>query len=242
MSDLLTAKDVELKIFKKVRFGGYAVAEVEDFLNQVADDLEAYANLLDEKDNRINELEAWVKKQESMTDMIKDALIQARKSAKDTEEQAAKNAEQIITDAQADAENRATEIIEQARKDAEEIILESQEKLSVSERARENIDQELESRRQEVRSESENILKNAQDEAKKILRDSESKAGVYSAQVRYLSLQKQQFIKDSMSLITEFSKIVNKAQQDIDDEMKNIEEENSLNSPDEFTNENYEKP
>ena len=41
MSELLTAKDVEVKIFKKARFGGYVIAEVEDFLNQVADDLEA---------------------------------------------------------------------------------------------------------------------------------------------------------------------------------------------------------
>ena len=88
MSDLLTAKDVEVKIFKKVRFGGYSVPEVEDFLNQVADDLEAYVTQLDEKDARIQELEAFVKKQEAMTDAIKDALIQARKAAKDMEEQA----------------------------------------------------------------------------------------------------------------------------------------------------------
>ena len=40
MNELLTAKDVEVKVFKKVRFGGYSVPEVEDFLNQVADDLE----------------------------------------------------------------------------------------------------------------------------------------------------------------------------------------------------------
>ena len=43
MPDLLTAKDVELIAFKKVSFGGYAIQEVEEFLNQVADDIEAYA-------------------------------------------------------------------------------------------------------------------------------------------------------------------------------------------------------
>ena len=57
--DLLTAKDVEIKVFKKVRFGGYAIAEVEDFLNQVADDLEAYAMQIEEKDSRIQELEEY---------------------------------------------------------------------------------------------------------------------------------------------------------------------------------------
>ena len=35
MPDLLTAKDVELITFKKVSFGGYAIPEVEEFLNQV---------------------------------------------------------------------------------------------------------------------------------------------------------------------------------------------------------------
>ena len=84
MPDLLTAKDVELVTFKKASFGGYAIPEVEEFLNQVADDIEAYALRLNERERRIEELEAYVKKQESMTDMIKDALIQARKSAKET--------------------------------------------------------------------------------------------------------------------------------------------------------------
>ena len=43
MPDLLTAKDVEVRAFKKVSFGGYAIPEVEEFLNQVADDIETYA-------------------------------------------------------------------------------------------------------------------------------------------------------------------------------------------------------
>ena len=41
----------------------------------MADDIEAYALRLNERERRIEELEAYVKKQESMTDMIKDALI-----------------------------------------------------------------------------------------------------------------------------------------------------------------------
>ena len=98
MMELLTAKDVEVKAFKKVSFGGYAVQEVEDFLNQVADDFETYAMRLNERETRIRELEEYVKKQESMTDMIKDALIQARKGAKEMEEQARAQTEQIAVD------------------------------------------------------------------------------------------------------------------------------------------------
>ena len=88
MPDLLTAKDVEVRAFKKVSFGNYAIPEVEEFLNQVADDIETYALRLEESERRIQELEDLVQKQESMTDMIKDALIQARKSAKEMKEAA----------------------------------------------------------------------------------------------------------------------------------------------------------
>ena len=74
MPDLLTAKDVEVRAFKKVSFGGYAIPEVEEFLNQVADDIETYALRLEESERRIQELEDLVQKQESMTDMIKDFI------------------------------------------------------------------------------------------------------------------------------------------------------------------------
>ena len=57
MSDLLTAKDVELKIFKKVSFGGYSIPEVEEFLNQITEDLETYALRLNDEQRRIHELE-----------------------------------------------------------------------------------------------------------------------------------------------------------------------------------------
>ena len=96
MPDLLTAKDVEVRAFKKVSFGGYAIPEVEEFLNQVADDIETYALRLEESERRIQELEDLVQKQESITDMIKDALIQARKSAKEMEEAARLQTEEIL--------------------------------------------------------------------------------------------------------------------------------------------------
>lgn len=104
MPDLLTAKDVEVRAFKKVSFGGYAIPEVEEFLNQVADDIETYALRLEESERRIQELEDLVQKQESMTDMIKDALIQARKSAKEMEEAARLQTEEILTQARQEAE------------------------------------------------------------------------------------------------------------------------------------------
>ncbi len=238
MSDLLTAKDVEVKIFKKVRFGGYSVPEVEDFLNQVADDLEAYVTQIDEKDARIQELEAFVKKQEAMTDAIKDALIQARKAAKDMEEQARTQTEKILAEADEEAkqhiaeadgivqarideaERKANDIIAQARISAEEITQSTQDRRSKAEHSLANIEHELETRRREADSQAEEILSSAKTEAKRILDEAEQETSRHEGQMRFLNLQKQQFLKDAYSLLIDFGKIIDRAQEDIDAEIE----------------------
>lgn len=237
MSDLLTAKDVEVKIFKKVRFGGYSVPEVEDFLNQVADDLEAYVTQIDEKDARIQELESFVKKQESMTDAIKDALIQARKAAKDMEEQARTQTEKILAEADEEAkqhvaeadglvqarldeaERKANDIIAKARISAEEITQSTQNRQAKAEHSLSNIEHELETRRREAESQAEEILSSAKAEAKKLLDDAQQETSHHESQMRFLSLQKQQFLKDAYSLLIDFGKIIDRAQEDIDAEI-----------------------
>ena len=246
MSDLLTAKDVEVKVFKKVRFGGYSVPEVEDFLNQVADDFEAYAIQLDEKEARIQELESFVKKQEGMTDAIKDALIQARRAAQDMEDKARENAEKIIADAKAEAEKhiaeadgkvqeqieeadkKAADITAKAKASADEMIKNSQDKRAKAELSRANIEQELEAQRREAKNQAEDILANARIEARKLIADAEKEVNEYEKQIRFLSLQKQNFVKNTMSLLIDFGKIIDKAQQDIDDETDSITPENEI--------------
>lgn len=229
MTDLLTAKDVEVKVFKKVRFGGYSIPEVEDFLNQVAEDIEAYSMQLDEKDARILELEAFVKKQEAMTDAIKDALIQARKAAKDIEEQAKVNTEKIIADAQSEAaqkvkeaEDRAAVIISSAQTQAANLIQTSQDKRVQAEETRASIEHELENYRNEAKQKADVIINNAKDEAKKIMTDAEREIENYEKQLQFLSLQKQQFVKNTLSLLFEFGEVMDKAQQEIDDEMASM--------------------
>ena len=237
MSDLLTAKDVEVKVFKKVKFGGYSVPEVEDFLNQVADDLEAYTIQLDEKDARVQELEAFVKKQEGMTDAIKDALIQARKAAQDMEDQARANAEKIMADAQVEAEKhiaeadgkvqsrideadkKAAEIVAKAENRANEIIQASQNRKAQAEQSRANIEHELESQRRAAQDQAEEILDKARAEAQRLVADSEQEISDYKKQIRFLHLQKQQFLKNSVSLLMDLGNILDRAQQDIDEEI-----------------------
>lgn len=251
MSDLLTAKDVEIKAFKKVKFGGYSIPEVEDFLNQVAEDIEAYSMQLDEKDSRIQELENFVNKQEAMTDAIKDALIQARKAAKDIEDQAKVNTEKLIAEAQADADKRVAEaqekaevIISSAEAQAANILQTSQDRSEQAEQSRAGIEHELESYRLEARQKAEVIIDDAKRKSDEILEDAQRKAGViidgakneaqkmmtdaereienYEKQLQFLSLQKQQFVKNTVSLLFDFGKIMDQAQQEIDDEVASI--------------------
>ena len=236
MSDLLTAKDVEIKAFKKVKFGGYAIPEVEDFLNQVAEDIEAYTMQLDEKDARIQELETFVKKQEAMTDAIKDALIQARKAAKDIEEQAKVNTEKIIAEAQAEADKRIAEadekasvIIDSAQAQAANLLQTSQDRRAQAEQTRASIEQELEGYRNEAKLKADEIINNARNEAQKIMTDAEREIENYEKQMQFLSLQKQQFVKNTVSLLFDFGKIMDKAQQEIDDEMGSMPNDVSKN-------------
>ena len=229
MSDLLTAKDVEVKAFRKVRFGGYAIPEVEDFLNQVAEDIEAYSMQLDEKDARIQELESFVKKQEAMTDAIKDALIQARKAAKDIEDQAKVNTEKII----AEAQDKAAVIISSAEAQAATLLQTSQNRREQAEQSRAGIEQELEAYRleaknkadiviDEAKNKADEIINEAKDKAQKMMTDAEREIENYEKQLQFLSLQKQQFVKNTVSLLFDFGKIMDQAQQEIDDEISSM--------------------
>ena len=235
MSELMTAKDVEVKEFKKVRFGGYAIPEVEDFLNQVADDLEAYAIQIDEKDSRIAELESYVKKQEDMTDAIKDALIQARQAAKEMEDKAQSERESIINEAKAEAERmlseakasvqaqvdsaerKANDILAQARVSASEAVQASKDKRVKAEQTLAEIEQEIADRRQKAEAEAQDILANAKAEARKIVAEAREQEEDCQKNLQFLSLKKQQFLKDTVAMLLDFGKIIEDAQEETDE-------------------------
>jgi len=282
MPDLLTAKDVEVRAFKKVSFGGYAIPEVEEFLNQVADDIETYALRLEESERRIQELEDLVQKQESMTDMIKDALIQARKGAKEMEEQARAQTEQILADArveaekylseanskveeitsQADttisnaektaadivakanaksreidsqshmqldeAEKTAAEIIAKAKASAAGILQEAQDMRLETEKRWADLEQDLSHRKKEASEQIEQTLASARSEAKRLVEDASKEVENYNNRLCFLNLRKQQFLKDTVALLLDFGKTIDKAQQEFEVEMMNEEEKTSV--------------
>ncbi|MCR5346438.1 MAG: DivIVA domain-containing protein [Fretibacterium sp.] len=223
MTELLTAKDVEEKVFKKVSFGGYSVPEVEDFLNQVADDLEEYALRLNARENRIHELEEHIKKQESMTDMIKDALIQARKSAREMEEQARDQTAKVL----AEAEKSAAEIVSKARMSADDILKDSREKSLEAEQRWSSLEQDLESHRKDANEQVEQTLAEARIEARHLIEEASREVNDYENRLRLLNLKKQQFLKDTVALLLDFGRIIDQAQQEIEVEMGREEDDDS---------------
>ena len=245
MSDLLTAKDVEVKIFKKASFGGYVISEVEEFLNQVADDFEAYSLRSNEQLRRIQELEEALKKHEAMKDMIKDALILAQKSAKDKDSEARLQAEKILEEAHrqatsiiAEAENRIADIdsevrrrLDEAEKKAQEVTNEARiagtQILQNAEAARrevkrrvEAVEQEIASRMEKASDEALEITAVARSEARDLLRRADEEMTAHSQGMETLRAEKQKFLRGALALLVNFGQVIDDAQQKLEDDDK----------------------
>ena len=237
MSELLTAKDVEVKIFKKASFGGYVIAEVEDFLNQVADDLETYSLRLLELLHRNQELEEALEKYEGMKDMIKDALILAQKSAKDKEEEARLQAEKTLEFARtqassivAEAEGRIADIdsevqscMDEAHKKAEQIVNEAKataaqilqnaeaERQEVKRRA-DALEQKIALRMEKASDEALGVAAVARAEARDLIKRTEEDIAANRHELETLRLGKQKFLKDALTLVFNFGQMLHDAQ------------------------------
>ena len=78
------------------------------------------------------------------------------------------------------------------------------------------IEQEIVERRQKVEAEAQDILANARAEARKILAEAGEEAEDYQKKIQFLSLKKQQFLKDTVAMLLDFGKIIEDAQEETD--------------------------
>ncbi|MCL1875973.1 MAG: DivIVA domain-containing protein [Synergistaceae bacterium] len=118
MEDLLRARDIEARMLKKSTFGGYVVAEVDEFLDQISEDVEIYVTRIEELERVIIQLESEQKEYEEMKDSIQDTLFAAQRAAK-----------QIVLDGQrsvAEQEARAENLLNEAREKCQKIIQEGE--------------------------------------------------------------------------------------------------------------------
>jgi len=236
MPELLTAKDVELKLFKKVSFGGYSISDVEEFLNQITEDLETYALRINERERRIYELEEALKRHEAMKDTIKDALILAQQSAKEKEEDARHQAELILAKAEAkiseiddksrrrleEAEGTADDIVSSARTAAAQIIKSAEDMKDEAQRRLEGVELEISHRMAEASDKASDIAATARLEARRVTSKSKHEVEECKSELNTLILERRRFLRDSEELVATFAHMIEDAAKKLD---KNFAEE-----------------
>ncbi|MCL2767622.1 MAG: DivIVA domain-containing protein [Synergistaceae bacterium] len=131
MESLLRARDIETRIIKKAAFGGYSVLEVDEFLDQISEDLELYVKRIEELERKIVQHEKEQKEYEEMKNSIQDTLFAAQRAAK----QIVLEGQRTLAEDEAEAEN----ILNEAREESRRIIQESEKILEQSQFEREQI-------------------------------------------------------------------------------------------------------
>jgi cell division initiation protein len=241
MSELLTAKDVELKVLKKVSFGGYAISDVEEFLNQIAEDLEAYVLRQNEQQRRLFELEEVLKRQEAMKDTIKDALILAQKSAKEKEEEARHQADLILAKAEAkvgevdekrrrllqEAESTADDVVAAARTAAAQIIKSAEEMKEDAQKRLEGVDLEVEARLAEAKDKASEITATARVEARRVVNKVRNEIEECKREMTGLLLERRRFLRDTMELAKTFTHTIDDATKKLERSSLESEEKDS---------------
>jgi cell division initiation protein len=125
---MLSPVDIQNKVFKKNKIGGYSVDDVNEFLEEVMKSYQELTNenyALKDKTNILNESIQYYRTMEST---IQNVLVLADKTAQDTKSTAYEKAEQIKKEAEqraekvlCSAEERVSRILEKGRQEAFEL-------------------------------------------------------------------------------------------------------------------------
>lgn len=114
---MLTPVDIENKIFKKVKIGGYDINEVEDFLEEIIVDYESlYKENFDLKD-KLEKSEETENYYNTLERGVSKTIENSQKAAEDIKDKAESDAEKI----KSDAEFEASRIVDDAKIEAERI-------------------------------------------------------------------------------------------------------------------------
>lgn len=120
---MLTPVDIENKMFKKVKLGGYDIDEVEDFLEVIIEDYEKLYKENAELKNKSNTMQDSVTYYKSIEDGINKTIESAQIQADSIKQAAIQEAETIKEKAEIEAKRNLEEIkleILQAEKSLEE--------------------------------------------------------------------------------------------------------------------------
>lgn len=126
---MLTPVDVENKVFKKAKIGGYDINDVEDFLEKLIVDYEAVFKEVTELKDKCENLQESVKYYKSLEQGIEQSINNARDEAEQIKARALDEAQEIRDRKEKDYKNRIAELDLEVKKkeyDLEEMKKEMQ--------------------------------------------------------------------------------------------------------------------
>lgn len=102
---MITAQDIREKCFEKARIGGYAMDEVDDFLDELANDAAASQKEIATLNAKMKYLADKIREYQGSEEAMNMALVSAQKLAKSIEEDARAKAEALVASAQKEADD-----------------------------------------------------------------------------------------------------------------------------------------
>lgn len=111
---MVTAQDIREKEFEKMRIGGYDTAAVDDFLDEIADDLTACQKENTVLKSKMKVLVSKIEEYRANEEALNMAVLSAQKLAVQIENEARERASAMIADADAKAKARIGGIEEEA--------------------------------------------------------------------------------------------------------------------------------
>ena len=93
---MITAQDIREKCFEKARIGGYAMDEVDDFLDELANDAAASQKEIATLNAKMKYLADKIREYQGSEEAMNMALVSAQKLAKNIEEDARAKAEALV--------------------------------------------------------------------------------------------------------------------------------------------------
>lgn len=115
---MITAQDIREKCFEKARIGGYAMDEVDDFLDELANEATASQKEIATLNAKMKYLADKIREYQGSEEAMNMALVSAQKLAKNIEEDARAKADALV----AAAQHEADEILAAARAESDRTI------------------------------------------------------------------------------------------------------------------------
>ena len=110
---MITAQDIREKTFEKSKFGGYDMAEVDEFLEEIADDLTNSQKESSVLKSKMKVLVDKIEEYRSNESALNQSILSAQKLAQQIESEARAKAEKMIADAEKTVEEKLGNITEQ---------------------------------------------------------------------------------------------------------------------------------